>query len=94
MLFSSWKDKAFDPSEYDHYVWLLDEDAKETDKKGNKTKVEREKVERKKEEEGKKLPCLQVILEPFDLQVDWFLSFLGSCCLYMSQFLAHSLQIC
>jgi hypothetical protein len=26
MLFSSWKDKAFDPSEYDHYMWLLDED--------------------------------------------------------------------
>jgi hypothetical protein len=29
-------------------MWLLDEVAKETDKKGNKTKVEREKVERKK----------------------------------------------
>jgi hypothetical protein len=29
-------------------MWLLDEEAKETDKKGNKTKVEREKVERKK----------------------------------------------
>ncbi len=47
----------------------------------------------KMEEEGKKMPCLQVILEPFDLQVDWFLSFLGSCCLYISQFLADSLQI-
>ena len=60
MLVSFWKDKTFDPSEYDHYMCLLDEEAKEIDKTGNKTKEGREKVERKKEEgkEEGKIKCL------------------------------------
>jgi hypothetical protein len=47
----SWQDKVFGPSEYDHYMWLLDKEAKEADKNGNTTKGDREKEERKKEEQ-------------------------------------------